>query len=345
MLTMRRRGKNGTYSIRGSVSLDDQSIKVAEFSSGTSDTDAASHLMAEHETKLRNQLMFGPAATVSQGCLADAFDSYLTKPVKPCPSDILRIGKLNSLIGDMSLREPRQAWEQFRRAYLLGHDPAGQDRYRAVFQAAVNVHHEIHQVPAIKIKAIPFDNQRVRWLTKSDRDRLVGSYAPHVQPIVTLLAFHGPRTQTALQIQWGVDGVDMERQAIRLNHTKNAVIRSVPMHPRVHGLLVPMWEARGCPSKGHAFLNSRGRPYQDTSKAKIPGGNPLKSVHKTACKYAGIEDFTVHDWRHHWASHCVMAGIDLITIMHMGGWKSLRMVERYASVGVDHMREAIAKLT
>jgi len=39
-----------------------------------------------------------------------------------------------------------------------------------------------------------------------------------------------------------------------------------------------------------------------------------------------------------------MAGIDLITIMQMGGWKSLRMVERYASVGLDHMRAAINKL-
>lgn len=53
----------------------------------------------------------------------------------------------------------------------------------------------------------------------------------------------------------------------------------------------------------------------------------------------------MHDWRHHWASHCVMAGIDPITIMHMGSWKSLRMVERYASVGVEHMRASINRLT
>ena len=133
MLTMRRRGKNGTYSIRGSVSLGDQCIKVVEFSSGTSDADAASHLMAEYETKLRNQLMFGPAAALSQGCLSGAFASYLSKPVRPCPADILRIGKLNALVGGMSLREPRQSWETFRRAHLLGHDPAGQHRHRAVF--------------------------------------------------------------------------------------------------------------------------------------------------------------------------------------------------------------------
>ncbi|WP_240962336.1 hypothetical protein [Sphingobium sp. TB-6] len=49
----------------------------------------------------------------------------------------------------------------------------------------------------------------------------------------------------------------------------------------------------------------------------------------------------MHDWRHRW----VMAGIDLITIMNMGGWKSLRMVQRYSSVSVDHMRAAINKLS
>ncbi len=301
--------------------------------------------MAEYETKLRHQLMFGRAAIVAQGTIADALDSYLSKAPRPCGSDVLRIGKLNALIGDLALREPKQAWDQFRRAYLTGHEPAGQDRYRAVFQSAINVHHEVHDLPPIKIKAIPFDNERVRFLTRGDRDRLIDAYAPHTRPIITLLAFHGPRVQTALQMPWGVEGVDMEQESIRLNHTKNAVIQSVPMHPRVKAILLPLWEGAGRPTKGHVFLNKHGQPYQDTRLAKIPGGNPLKSVHKTACKRSDIDDFTVHDWRHHWASHCVMAGIDLITIMHMGGWKSLRMVQRYASVSVEHMRASVAKLT
>jgi len=125
MLSSRTRGKSGIYYIRGVVTLGDKQIEVKEFSSGTSDRDAASHLMAEHETKLRHRLMFGPAAIVAQGRIADAFESYLTKAKPPCPSDVLRIGKLNGLIGNFSLREPKQAWEHFRRAYLTGHDPAG----------------------------------------------------------------------------------------------------------------------------------------------------------------------------------------------------------------------------
>jgi integrase len=74
------------------------------------------------------------------------------------------------------------------------------------------------------------------------------------------------------------------------------------------------------------------------------GGNPAKRAHTSACTREGVADFTVHGWHHHWASHCLMAGIDLITIMRMGGWKSIRSVQRYAAVDTTHMHKAIGKL-
>ncbi len=91
-------------------------------------------------------------------------------------------------------------------------------------------------------------------------------------------------------------------------------------------------------------LNVRGAPYSDTREYRLPGGNPLRSAHGTACRRAGITDFRVHDWRHHWASWCVMSGIDLETIRRMGGWKTLEMLQRYAAVSTDHMAEAMKKL-
>lgn len=56
--------------------------------------------MAEYETKLRHQLVFGPAALVALGVMADAFHSYLSKANPPCGSDVLRVGKLNGLIAN-----------------------------------------------------------------------------------------------------------------------------------------------------------------------------------------------------------------------------------------------------
>jgi len=90
------------------------------------------------------------------------------------------------------MQELKQAWERFRLAYLTGHAPAGQDRYRAVLQAAINIHRELHDLPPFRIKAIPFHNERVRFLAMDERDRLIAAYTPHVQPIIIMLAFHGP---------------------------------------------------------------------------------------------------------------------------------------------------------
>ncbi|KXU29306.1 hypothetical protein A0J57_24250 [Sphingobium sp. 22B] len=60
---------------------------------------------------------------------------------------------------------------------------------------------------------------------------------------------------------------------------------------------------------------------------------------------ARVSDNPAPNWRHHWAAHCIMAGVDLVTIiMNMGGWKSRRMVQRCSGGSADHIRESIDKL-
>lgn len=172
MLTMRQRGKAKVYYIRGSVTLGQRRIDIPEFRTGTSDRDAAAHLMTTREAELRERLMFGPKAEAGRATVAHAREAYLTKAVRPHPSDILRVGKLNEVIGDVPLLEPRAAWEEFRTKYLTSHAPAGQDRYRSLLQAAINVYNDAKGLAPIRIRAIKFDNQRVRFLSLEDRDIL-----------------------------------------------------------------------------------------------------------------------------------------------------------------------------
>ena len=120
MLTMRRRGKAQNYYVRGTVTLGDRSIDVPEFSTGTRDKDAASHLMAMRERELREELMFGARAVAARATLADAFEAYLIKPKPPNSTDVVRVGVLNEHIGAMSLADPKAAWNAFREAYLEG---------------------------------------------------------------------------------------------------------------------------------------------------------------------------------------------------------------------------------
>jgi integrase len=50
------------------------------------------------------------------------------------------------------------------------------------------------------------------------------------------------------------------------------------------------------------FCRLVARPYSDTRDYRLPSGNPLRKAHATPCRRAGIRDFKVHDWRHHWAA-------------------------------------------
>jgi len=170
---------------------------------------------------------------------------------------------------------------------------------------------------------------------------LLRAYSPHAACPVLLLAYQGMRTAEALNLDWR--NVDWRTETIRIPATraKSGKARAVPMHPRVRLLLWGLWHTAGQPGAGPVFLSSRGLPYHDTRDL---GGNPLASAHRTACRKAGIAGFRVHDWRHDWAARMVLAGVDLVTLMELGGWSSLAMVQRYATIRADHRREAIARL-
>jgi site-specific recombinase XerD len=84
----------------------------------------------------------------------------------------------------------------------------------------------------------------------------------------------------------------------------------------------------------YVFFDSiTGKPYQDVKR----------SFH-TACRKAGITDFRFHDLRHTFASHRVMAGVDITTVSKLLGHKSLTMTSRYSHLAPDHLQNAVNML-
>jgi integrase len=183
---------------------------------------------------------------------------------------------------------------------------------------------------------------RVRWISPDEADRLIGCCALHLKPLVTFLFGTGARLSEALYLDWR--NVDLARGHVQFindtatqNRTKNRESRGVPLHARVVTALAEL-EHRD----GTVFRRPDGLPYE--RKRKGDGGGQIKVAFGGACRRAGIADFHPHDCRHTWATWHYAANRDLTALMKLGGWKSERMVLRYAHVNVAHLAQSIAAL-
>lgn len=275
--------------------------------------------------------------------IADAGLRYMGRPGGLSRGDLWRLEKINAIVGDRTISQAAEAWAEFKRAQCAGSMSSSVARWHATYSAAINylAAEEGFDAPRLP-RGEKGSPKRIRYLTEAQADRLVASYAPHVKPIAIMLRWQGLRIGEAIRVDW--QHVNWHASSIFVPETKTDEPRTVTMHRETRAALHRVWIERGSPAEGPVFLTHRGEPYRDPRNYKLPGGSPIKKAHAIACRRAGIADFHVHDWRHHWASTCVMAGIDLETIRQEGGWKSLRMVERYAEVSAAHRTLAMAKL-
>jgi integrase len=264
------------------------------------------------------------------------------------PYDVARVAEFNEMLGDRPLSAAIASWRAWLETRGSKQKPSSVSRWRAVLQAALNHGCAAHEAPAPKLPGVKgaTGGDRAIYLPDDQRRRLLAAYNPFASCPVLLLAYQGFRTQEALQLDWR--WVNFDRGTIHLpaSQTKASRPRTVAMHPRVDALLFGMWHASGKPAIGRVFVSSRGHPYADTRgrNNRQQGGNPLSRAHATACAMAGVTGFRVHDWRHDWATRMVWAGTDLPTLMQIGGWSSLRMVQRYATTSPERMAEAIRRL-
>jgi integrase len=102
------------------------------------------------------------------------------------------------------------------------------------------------------------------------------------------------------------------------------------MNGIVYGILLSI---KRIPDSPWSFCKKNGEPYGSIEKA-----------FEGARKRAVIVDFRFHDSRHTFASHLVMAGVDLRTVQELLGHKSFEMTLRYAHLSPEHKKAALDTL-
>lgn len=188
--------------------------------------------------------------------------------------------------------------------------------------------------PVQSIRRPPEPQGRVRFLSDKEREKLLSACRavdPDVLfPAVVLALSTGARQGEILSLTW--NQVDLERQVIRLEKTKNRERRALPLV----GYALSIMQA----------LHLRRRTDTELVFPRTDGRRPLdiKKRWKRVVEAAGLTDFRFHDLRHCAASYLAMNGATLAEIAEVLGHKTLQMVKRYAHLSEQHTAGVVKRM-
>jgi integrase len=172
------------------------------------------------------------------------------------------------------------------------------------------------------------ENERLRYLTAEESERLLVECPEHLRPIVKLALNTGMRRGELFALKWENIGPS----ALYIPTSKSKRPRVVPLNEAAKEVLKEM-RRRNELKSAYVFCDSRGKPW-----------TVLRRGFETACRKAGIVDFRFHDLRHTFASHLAMKGYPLKAIAELLGHSTIEMTMRYAHLSPGQLHEAVNSL-
>ncbi len=328
-IKLTRRHASPNWYLRGTV----KGIVVDE-STGVRSLAAAEEIRAIREAEILREVIHGPQATKT---FAEAALHYMENGGDAC-----HLIPVLQYFGETKLSQIGQA-EVVAAAKKLGKKKDGtmkapQTVNRQVYtpvSAVMNHAARLKWCPKPVFARPSQPNGRVRYLTFDEAERLIAAAAPHLRPLVIFLLHTGARLSEALYLDW--QHVDLVARRVEFHNTKNGESRGVPLHERVVAALKGTAHTQGA-----VFRRPDGKPYESRGGK---GGGQVKKAWGSMIKRAKIEDFSPHDCRHTWATWFYKSSRDSLGLMRAGGWKSERMVARYAHLNPDDLRGTIDGMT
>jgi integrase len=169
------------------------------------------------------------------------------------------------------------------------------------------------------------DETRVRWLRPEEELLILEPMTSPFREIAKLAALTLMRQGEIRHLRR--EDVHLEQGVILLPKAK-AGARPVILSEAARKILQTQLESH---SADLVFPRPNGRPYSREQVGK---------VFRRAARAGGLKDFRFHDLRHHGATMALNKGFTAPIVMALGGWKTERMMRRYAAVTDSTLRAA-----
>lgn len=324
-------------------------------SSETTSKRKAEELERKWREELRATALLGKIPELAWG---DAIDRYFETVIQPrgneraAKRDLYVLNALKAELGatvHISALTAPVIVEYRDKMLSAGKAPATANRYLAIIKAILRkAHMEWGALAALpSFRLLKLNNERYRWLTDDEEDRLLIHCPVHLRDLCTFLIDTGARLSEATTLTWA--NVDMKRHPrplVKFMDTKSGKPRSVPLTKRVEEMFRRL-HANKPEREERVFLyrplgNDRLREVKNGTKVK-PYRNPHGAWYKATAD-ARLDDLNLHDLRHTFASRLVMRGVPLLTVSKLLGHATIQMTMRYAHLAPDAFDAAIAAL-
>jgi len=189
--------------------------------------------------------------------------------------------------------------------------------------------------PAAGVKQFSYNDQRTRYLTEEEIDRLINACKlqesrPWLTPLVTLALNTGMRQGELLKLRW--EQVNWDSNSFTLKQPKTLRVKTIPLNEAAKEALKWFNDHR---YGDYVIMHHWGKSFQRST---------VNKSFKMSLSKAKITNCRWNDMRHTFASHLVMEEIDLPTVSELMGHSNITMTMRYAHLAPKHKEEAVAKL-
>lgn len=178
---------------------------------------------------------------------------------------------------------------------------------------------------APKVEMPPVEKHDPRWITQEEFKTLCQELPPHAAQLARFAVATGLRQANIFKLEWRNVGMAAKLLSVGAHQSKSRKAIGVPLNDDACAVL----KRQSGIHPIYVFGDHSGR---------APIGS-IKTTWLKAVKRAGIEGFRFHDLRHTWAAWHTLAGTPPLILKELGGWASLNMLEKYASLGVGHLAD------
>ncbi len=272
-------------------------------------------------------------------------DRWGDRPVASITRQDVEQGKLAL----MERRDPQRT--PGRHESKLRYEPATVVRYLAALRCCFNVairNGKATSNPVVGTRFPRENNGRLKYLPSAEAERSLLDAVPDARrrEMVEVSIHTGLRWSEQMGLRWR--DCDFMTGTLTIPRSKHGGTRHVPMNRRVREILMDMATRRLPEGNEHVFRGADNMDPPQKADRWFPRA-VAKACHALA--EAGrqgdaemLDGFSWHCLRHTFASRLAMAGVDLLTIKELGGWKTLAMGMRYAHLSPGRLREGVERL-